>query len=174
MDKTGQVLTIDLLMSLFIFILILTSVIIFIDSVASVSNPYSSYYVQAVLDSLNTQASAAADTLIGSAGLPSNWTSTGCSRIITLGVMYNSFSALPQKLYNLTTMPVGCISQLIRGGANFNISVYYLNNSRLRVNSVPITAGYPIPSNPTYLTSIQRFVVLYPSTYVSLIKRSVV
>lgn len=166
MNKSGQVFTIDLLVSLFIFILVLTSIIVFIYSVASVSNPYSSYYAQSISNALNTQAAAAANTLIGSQGQPTTWSSTKCSSIATLGVMYNSYSALPQKLYNLTTMPSGCVSQLLRAGTNFNISVFYLNGSRLKIRSASITAGYPIPSNPTYLTSIQRFVVLYPGSLI--------
>lgn len=162
MNRKAQVLTIDLLISLFIFILILTSVIIFIFSIASVSNPYSSYYVQYVSNTLNGIATAGANTLAGSPGLPVDWVSQPCSSIETLGVMYNYYEASPQKLYNLTTLPSGCLSQLLRGGSSFNVSVSYLNGSRLLVNDIPISAGFPVPINATYLVSVQRFAVLYP------------
>lgn len=165
MNKRAQVLTIDLLVSLFIFILIFGSVVIFIFSTAYVSNPYSSYYAQFSLNSLNGIATAGANSLVGSQGLPVNWSSASCSSIKTLGVMYNSYEAAPQKLYNLTTVPVGCLSQLLRGSNTFNITVsYVVNNSIIKVNGAPISAGFPIPSEPTYLASIQRFVVLYPGT----------
>ncbi len=180
MNKKGQILTIDLLISLFIFILIFISVIIFLYSIASVSNPYSSYYVQFISNSLNTVASSGANTLIGSEGLPINWTSASCGQIKTLGILYDSSLVSPQKLYNLTTLSSkspGCLSQLLRAGMDFNISVYYLNNSRVRINAsgvvggagpslTSITAGYPIPSNPAYLASIQRFGVLYPGNVI--------
>ena len=176
MNKKGQILTIDLLISLFIFILIFTSVIIFLYSIASVSNPYSSYYVQSISDSLNSVSSSAANALVSSPGIPINWTSASCGSIKTLGIMYNSYLASPEKLYNLTTLSAnspGCLSQLIRAGTDFNISVYYLNYTKVKINSSGvvggtgasekfITAGYPIPSNPAYLSAIQRFVVLYP------------
>ena len=41
-------------------------------------------------------------------------------------------------------------------------SAFYLNGSKVVINSVPITAGFPIPSNPIYIASIQRYVVLSP------------
>ncbi len=174
MNKKGQILTMDLLISLFIFILIFTSVIIFLYSIADVSNPYSSYYEQFISNSLNTVASSGVNTLIGSEGLPINWTSGSCGAIRTLGIMYDSYLVSPQKLYNLTTISFkepGCLSQLLRAGTDFNISIYYLNGTRVKINSsgvvgganeVAISAGYPIPSNPAYLSSIQRFAVLYP------------
>jgi hypothetical protein len=165
MNKRAQILTIDLLISIFVFILVFTSVIVFLYSLSYSSNPYSSYYVQYVSNSLNSMASAGVNTLTGSPGVPVNWTSGPCSGIKTLGVMYNYYEASPQKLYNLTTVPSGCLSQLIRGGASFNISVSYVTNgSTVKVGGVPISAGFPVPSNPRYISSIQRFEVLYPGS----------
>ncbi|MCL5009480.1 MAG: hypothetical protein M1433_00645 [Candidatus Parvarchaeota archaeon] len=167
MDHKGQVFTIDLLIALFIFILVFTSIIVFLYEVASVSNPYSSYYVQFVSDTLNNIASSGINTLTGSQGYPTNWNSMPCSSIKTLGIMLNSYEVSVQKLYNLTTLSsssLDCLSQLLRAGNSFNISVFYLNGSTVKVNSVPITAGFPIPADTVYTASIQRYEVLSPGS----------
>ena len=162
MDKKGQVFTIDLLIAIFIFTLIFTSVVIFLFSIGAISSQYSSYYAQTISVSLNSIASSAINTLVGSQGTPINWSSAPCSSIKTVGIMYNYYEASPQKLYNLTTLPVACLSQLLRAGDSFNITTSYLNGTPLKVNGAVITAGFSIPQNPAYITSVQRFVVLYP------------
>ncbi len=166
LNKNGQVFTMDMLIALFIFMLIFTSVIVFIYEVASVSNPYSAYYVQFISSTLDSEASSAINVLTGSQGSPSYWPSLSCPAIKTLGVMVNPYEASAQKLYNLTTLSKnspGCLSELLRGGNSFNISAFYLNGTRVVINSVHITAGFPIPLNAIYIASIQRYVVLSPS-----------
>ncbi len=166
MDKKGQVFTIDLLMALFIFLLVLTSVIVFLYSVADVANPYSSYYSLEISDYLNGVVSSGADTLVGSPGIPVNWTSAQCTKIGTIGIMFNSYEASPQKLYNLTTLPTGCLSELLRASDSFNISTYYLNGTPLKVYGTPVTAGFQPPQSASYIVSVPRYVVMFPGNVI--------
>ncbi|MCW1299585.1 MAG: hypothetical protein QXD02_04675, partial [Candidatus Parvarchaeum sp.] len=79
-----------------------------------------------------------------------------------LGVMYNNLEVSPIKLYNLSTLPVSCLSSLLKGGDSFNITFYYLNGSILNLGGREVTAGFPIDYSSSYVASIQRFAVLYP------------
>jgi hypothetical protein len=166
LNRRGQIFTIDLLIALFIFTLIFTSVVIFLYSVGDTSNPLSSYYSEVSSTYLSNIATQAANTLTGSPGYPSSWPSLSCPQISTLGVMYNSNEVSGQKLYNLTTLPVGCVSQLLRAGNSFNITAYYLNGSILRINGRLITAGFATPHNANYIDVVQRYEVLYPGTVI--------
>ena len=163
MNRRAQVLTVDLLMSLFLFILLFTSVVSFLYTIVNVGTSSSSYYSQVISSFLNNAASAGVDTLVGSQGSPLNWEYVTCSSIGTLGVMHNYYEASPQKLYNLTTLPVSCLSQLLRAQNTFNVSVSYINGTPLRINGVPITVGFQPPKNAGFISSIQRYVVLYPN-----------
>ena len=164
MNRRAQVLTVDLLMSMFIFILLFTSVVSFLYTIVNVGASSSSYYSQVISSFLNNAATAGADTLVGSRGSPADWTSVPCSSIGTLGIMYNYYEASPQKLYNLTTLPVSCLSQLLRAQNTFNVSVSYINGTPLKVNGVPITVGFQPPADAKFVSSIQRYVVLYPNS----------
>ncbi len=162
MNRKGQIFTIDLLIALFIFILLFSTVILFLYSTADISNHYSSYYSQVASDYINNIAVQGANSIVGSEGYPSNWYDLTCSQIKQIGIMQNPLEASPIKLYNLTTLPVACLSALLKGGNSFNVTFYYINGSVLKVNGVPVTAGFPIDSSASYVASIERFVVLYP------------
>ncbi|EFD92517.1 MAG: Putative uncharacterized membrane protein [Candidatus Parvarchaeum acidophilus ARMAN-5_'5-way FS'] len=162
MNRKGQIFTMDLLISLFIFLLLFSTVLLFIYSNADIDNTYSSYYSQLESTYLNNLAVQGANSLIGSEGTPVNWYATSCSNIKQIGLMQNYLEASPIKLYNLTTLPVSCLSSLLKAGASFNITFYYLNGSIVNINGKPITAGFPIDSASNYIASIGRFVVLYP------------
>ncbi|MCL4399556.1 hypothetical protein M1293_03585 [Candidatus Parvarchaeota archaeon] len=163
MNKKAQVFTIDLLVSIFLFLLLFTSVVTFLYSSADISNQASPFYTEISDIYLNNIASQAADSLVASKGYPANWTVEPCSSIYKLGLLQTSFEVSKQKLYNLTTMTDSCISSLLRSGSSFNISVTYLNGSEYKISGRWITAGYPPPSSLAYVSSIQRFMVLYPS-----------
>ncbi len=162
MNRKGQIFTIDLLISLFIFLLLFTTVLLFLYSNADIDNSYSSYYSQLESNYINNIAVQGANSLVESEGYPVDWNTLTCSQIKQVGLMQTYLEASPSKLYNLTTLPVSCLSALLKAGANFNIAFYYLNNSMLRINGVPITAGFPIDLSADYISSIERFVVLYP------------
>ncbi len=162
MDKKGQIFTIDLLISLFIFLLLFTTVLLFLYSNADMDNSYSSYYSQITSDYINNLAVQGANSLIGSEGSPSNWYAYTCSQIKQIGVMTSPLEVSPTKLYNLTTLPVSCLSSLLKAGDSFNITFYYINGSMLKFVGKAITAGFPVPPNANYVASIERFVVLYP------------
>ncbi len=162
MDKKGQIFTIDLLIALFIFLLLFTTVLLFLYSNADINNSYSSYYSQITSNYINNLAVQGANSLLGSEGYPSNWYSFSCNQIKQLGVMYNNLEVSPIKLYNITTLPVSCLSSLLKGGDSFNITFYYLNGSILILNGKEVTAGFPIDYSSSYVASIQRFTVLYP------------
>ena len=162
MDKKGQIFTIDLLISLFIFLLLFATVLLFLYSNADINNSYSSYYSQIASNYINNLAVQGANSLLGSEGYPSNWYSFSCSQIKQMGLMYNNLEVSPVKLYNLTILPVPCLSSLLKAGNSFNISFYYLNGSILKLNGKGITAGFPINYASSYVASIQRFTVLYP------------
>ena len=162
MDKKGQIFTIDLLISLFIFLLLFTTVLLFLYSNADIDNSYSSYYSQITSNYINNIAVQGASSLIGSEGYPSNWYSISCNQIKQVGVMQNNLEVSPTKLYNLTTLPLSCLSSLLKTGDSFNITFYYLNGSILKLSGKAITAGFPIDYSSNYIASIQRFTVLYP------------
>ncbi len=162
--KKGQVFTMDLLIALFIFTLVFTSAVVFLYTVGDTSNPFSSYYSEAASTYLGNIAVQAADTLVGSPGYPVNWPEVSCSQIGTLGLMENSNEISGQKLYNLSLMPVGCVSELLRAGNSFNITAYYLNGSVVRINGRAITAGFSVPFNTNYIDVVQRYEVLYPGS----------
>ncbi|MCW1299586.1 MAG: hypothetical protein QXD02_04680 [Candidatus Parvarchaeum sp.] len=73
MDKKGQIFTIDLLIALFIFLLLFTTVLLFLYSNADINNSYSSYYSQITSNYINNLAVQGANSLLGSEGYPSNW-----------------------------------------------------------------------------------------------------
>ena len=162
MNKKGQIFTIDLLIALFIFLLLFTTVLLFLYSTADINNTYSTYYSQIASNYINNLAVQGANSLIGSVGYPQDWPSVPCSSIKQMGVMHNTLEASPSKLYNITVLPVSCLSALLKGGNSFNVTFYYLNSSMLKINSVPITVGFPIDFSASYIASIDRFVVLYP------------
>jgi hypothetical protein len=162
MNRKGQIFTIDLLIALFIFLLLFTTVLLFLYSNADINNSYSSYYSQITSDYINNLAVQGANSLLGSQGYPTNWPSLSCSQIKQLGLMHNSLEVSSNKLYALTTLPVSCISSMLKAGDSFNITFYYLNGSMLKVNGNPITAGFSIDYSSSYVASIQRFVVLSP------------
>ncbi|MEM0143222.1 MAG: hypothetical protein QXL94_04645 [Candidatus Parvarchaeum sp.] len=162
MDKKGQIFTIDLLISLFIFLLLFTTVLLFLYSNADINNSYSSYYSQITSNYVNNLAVQGADSLLGSGGYPPNWYGSSCSQIKQLGVMYNNIEASPNALYGLVTLPVSCVSALLKAGDSFNITFYYLNGSVLKLNGKSITAGFPIDYSSSYVASIEKFTVLYP------------
>ena len=162
MDKKGQIFTIDLLISLFIFLLLFTAVLLFLYSNADIDNSYSSYYSQITSNYINNLAVQGANSLLGSEGYPSNWYALSCNQIKQIGVMQNNLEASPTKLYNLTTLSTACLSSLLRAGDLFNITFYYLNGSILKLKGKGITAGFPIDYSYSYVASIQRFTVLYP------------
>ena len=169
-NRKGQILTFDLMIAIFIFLLIFSAVVIFIYSVADTSNPASVYSAESISNYLNNAATQAADTLVGSPGYPQNWYSSSCPSIQTLGVMKNYYEASPQKLYNLTTLPTNCISQLLRAGDTFNITATYLNYTTVKITEGAakrnITAGFKIPANATYSVSISRYVTLSPGNVI--------
>jgi hypothetical protein len=162
MNRKGQIFTIDLLIALFVFLLLFTTVLLFLYSNADISNSYSSYYSQITSDYINNLAVQGANSIIGSQGYPSDWSSLACSQIKQLGVMHDNIMASPTKLYGLTALPLSCISSLLKAGNSFNITFYYLNNSILKINGKGITAGFPIDPSANYVASIARFVVVYP------------
>lgn len=162
MNKRGQIFTIDLLVAMFVFFLLFTTVLLFLYSNADTNNAYSSYYSQLTSNYINNLAVQGANTLLGSEGYPADWYTVTCSQIKQVGVMQNYLEASPVKLYNLTTLPVSCLSALLKSGVSFNITFYYLNNSIVKINGVPITAGFPIDTASNYIASISRYVVLYP------------
>ena len=166
MDKKGQIFTIDLLVALFIFLLLFTTVLLFLYSNADIANTYSSYYSQIASNYINNLADQGANSLLGSEGYPSNWYTLGCSQIRQIGVMQNEIEASYTKIYNLTTIPVSCLSSLLKAGKSFNISFYYLNSSVVKVNGVAVTAGFPIDTAASYIASVERFVVLYPGNQI--------
>ena len=100
--------------------------------------------------------------MLGSEGYPSNWYDFTCNQIKQLGVLHNTLEVSPIKLYNITTLPVQCISSLLKSGNSFNITFYYLNGSVLELNGKKITAGFPIDYSSSYVAAIQRFAVVYP------------
>ncbi len=162
MDKKGQIFTIDLLISLFIFLLLFTTVLLFLYSNADIDNSYSSYYSQITSNYINNIAVQGASALLGSEGYPSNWYDFSCSQIKQIGVMQNNLEVSPIKLYNLTALSSSCISSLLKAGDSFNITFYYLNGSILKLNGKGITTGFSIDYSSSYVASIQRFAVLYP------------
>ena len=162
MNRKGQVFTIDLLIALFIFLLLFTTVLLFLYSNADINNSYSSYYSQITSDYINNLAVQGANSLLSSEGSPSGWYSFNCSQIKQLGLMHNIQEASPVKLYSLTTLSVSCLSSLLKAGNSFNITFYYLNGSMLEIGGKGITAGFPIAYGSRYIASIERFVVLYP------------
>ncbi len=162
MNRRGQIFTLDLLISLFIFLLLFTSVILFLYSVADVNNPYSSYYSQVTSSYLNNLANQNVNTLTESTGSPSNWIQYPCSQISSIGLLENPYSLSLPKLYNITQIPVACLSQFLRAGDSFNITAYYLNGSVVVLEGKKITAGFQIPQNQSYIASVSRYVVMYP------------
>ncbi|MCL4376429.1 hypothetical protein M1558_02985 [Candidatus Parvarchaeota archaeon] len=162
MDKKGQIFTIDLLISLFIFLLLFTTVLLFLYSNADIDNSYSSYYSQITSNYINNIAVQGASSLLGSEGYPSDWYDFSCNQIKQIGVMHNTLEASPTKLYSLTTLSTSCISSQLKAGNSFNITFYYLNGSMLKLSGKGITAGFPIDYSSSYVASIQRFTVLYP------------
>ncbi len=166
MGKRGQIFTFDLMVAIFVFLLIFTSMILFIYSVVDSSNPYSAYSIITLSNYVNNLATQGINTIVGSQGYPQNWTSAACASISRLGIMYNYYEASPQKLYNLTTLPLGCMSQLLRSGSSFNITASYLNYSTIKIteglSTRAISVGFQPPKNPSYLVSLQRYVILYP------------
>ncbi len=164
MNNRGQIFTLDLLISLFIFLLLFTSVVLFLYSVADVNNPYSSYYSQVTSTYLNNVANQNADILSESIGSPANWPQYACGQISSIGLLQNTYELSPLKMYNLTTMSTKCLSQLLRAGGSFNVTTYYLNGSTVKIGNRPITAGFSIPQNQSYIASVSRYVVMYPGS----------
>jgi succinate dehydrogenase/fumarate reductase cytochrome b subunit len=166
MDKKGQIFTIDLLISLFIFLLLFTTVLLFLYSNVDINNSYSSYYSQITSNYINNVAVQGANSLLGSEGYPPDWYNFSCNQIKLLGVMHNNLEVSPLKLYGLTALSTSCISSLLKAGNSFNITFYYLNGSILTLNGKAITIGFPVDYSSSYVASIQRFTVLYPGNQI--------
>jgi hypothetical protein len=168
MGKKGQIFTIDLLISLSIFVLLFVSVVLFLYSVGDSANPYSTYSVQYDSNYVNNIATQAVDSLVGSTGYPSNWQTltASCNSIYQIGLMYNAYELDPNKLSALTQLSDSCIASFLKSGGTFNVSVTFLNNTIFRISGTPITAGKPVAVNASYVSSIQRYVVLYPGSQI--------
>ncbi len=159
MDKAGQIFSLDLLLAMSIFIVILGVIIIAAYTMSGAYTPYSLPNSEANEIYLTNNVNEAINLLAQSYGNPTDWQMVSCSKILSLGLLNSSTGLLSmQKLYNLTTLPVGCLSNLIRGGDYFNITAYYLNYTPLEINGRYISVGFPPPKSSS-VVSVSRFLV---------------
>lgn len=157
-NRSGQIFSLDLMFAITIFLVVLVAIVIAVFTISDSYNPYSLYGDEIDTVYLSNNVNQALNMLTQSSGNPSNWFSTQCGNIQSIGLLNSSGYVSYQKLYNLTTLPTGCLSNLIKGGNAFNLTVTYLNHTPLFIDGKEITVGF-IPIAGTNIVSNSRYMV---------------
>ena len=159
-NKSGQIFSLDLMFALFIFLIIFSAIIIAIFVTSDSYNQYSLYGNELDNMYLVNNVNQGLDILTQSTGYPSNWSYLPCSEIESIGLLNFSGDVSYQKIYNLTTLPVNCLSGLLKGGNSFNLTVTYINYTPLIINGKVITnVGSNIVSNSRYVDTASGLIL---------------
>ncbi len=133
----GQVLSVDFVMSLLVFIFILTtSVLIWNNINSQIDQNERNNRIQSELSSIST-------TLIESPGSPTNWETLPLSQVNQIGLAVRSNVLSPAKITALTTLDIDDRNILGFDTGNVYIEFVDVNNNLLKIDGEDLKFGTP-------------------------------
>ncbi len=153
----SQAISIDLMLSITVFIIALTMLLLFIYSSSYVYNSDSIAFFSTNELLKDNKIASVVSSLMFSPGTPSNWESLSCNQIISLGLLNSSNNQISFfKLKSFLNLGYKCVDQKL-GLNNFGVKLSYLNGSNFN-----ISGNYQFWN--TSGTGTQVYAYIYPNS----------